>query len=273
MWFTRTDDGFRGWFTVLDVGGTVKTGLNNSSFDVTVINPQDTASVVPFVSQSDVKPGLYRFDVPNSFLLTHGTGSYGTLVEINAGLLVDALSEVIKVSQADFDHISASATVDTAAIADAVWDEQMSNHQVSGSGGFILSQLSGTLENISSSIDYSSIAYSVWDEDLDIHSSSIGSAGHELGHVHNALIMKHGKVVAGDNTVLYVTTSMGSSPNGAHNGLVFMVFNEIGRTEAVIKDHLDGGYNFVKPLAFVPAVDDSVFVLTQNRNQSTGKVR
>lgn len=86
MWFTRTADGFRAWLRVETSTGILRTGLAASAFTITVRNPQDTASISPnpAVTQSAGKPGLYRFDVPSAFLVTHGVGEYAVLVEVSA---------------------------------------------------------------------------------------------------------------------------------------------------------------------------------------------
>lgn len=81
--FTRdVRGGWRGWFVLKNNSGTLRTGVSQGSFTVTVVNPQDTATVTPAVSESTQKPGLYSFLIPDSFMATHGLGSYGTVVEV-----------------------------------------------------------------------------------------------------------------------------------------------------------------------------------------------
>jgi len=94
--YTRdlANGGWRGWFVVKAAGGTLKTGVTSGEFTATVVNPQDTATSTPAVSESTQKPGLYSFLIPDAFLATHGLGSYGTVVEVSTdppNAIVDAI--------------------------------------------------------------------------------------------------------------------------------------------------------------------------------------
>jgi len=194
MWFSRSEEGFRGWFAVATSAGVLATGITTGSFTVTIRNPQDSASSLPSVTESG-KLGLYRFDVTSSFMLSHGPGAYGVVVEVNkttSPKITDVMSQVLTVSQNDFDSLTLSlssssiativsgvwsesigtyptgsaaialfsssvgapASIDYNAVADAVWDEQLSTHQTSGSSGFIVSQLSGSTETMMSKINF-----------------------------------------------------------------------------------------------------------------------
>lgn len=148
MWFTRDDQGFRGWFTV-DLMGEVRTGLLAGDFLVTVVNPSDGASTNPSVTESSQKPGLYRFDVPSLFLTTHGPGSYAVVIQVDTITgpspppeVLAVLDGVLHVNEEDFDSLPTAAEVAAAVaaptvaqIADAVWDESASSHSTAGSMG------------------------------------------------------------------------------------------------------------------------------------------
>ncbi len=188
MWFTKQQNGFRAWFAVKTSGGTLRTGLVSSSFVATVRNPADTTGSVFPVTQSGM-PGLYRFDVTPAFLMSGGYGEYGAVVEINTTgpVLRDVFTNVLRVTREDFDSlssslassiwdepnglhvisgstgdslmsasisvaISASVSVDNAAIADAVWDEAINGHLTSGSTGWVLDRLDRSVQSVSGTI-------------------------------------------------------------------------------------------------------------------------
>ena len=111
MWFTKDDDGYRAWFAVQAANGTLRTGGVSGNFTATVVNPADTASTIPTVTESTTKPGIYTFLIPSSFFTTHGSGGYGVVVEIAipAPNRVDAVfGEVLRVFDEDFDSLSTS---------------------------------------------------------------------------------------------------------------------------------------------------------------------
>lgn len=114
MWFTRTADGFRAWFRVETSQGLLRAGLTSGAFAITVRNPSDTASVspAPTVTESG-KSGLYRFDVPSSFLTTHGVGAYAVLIEVTATapVLRATAVTVLVVDVNDFDSLATSVAL------------------------------------------------------------------------------------------------------------------------------------------------------------------
>ena len=75
LWFTKDSNGFRGWFVAIQTTGLLRTGLVAGDFTVTVVEPGDTASTTPSVSESSTKAGLYTFLIPSSFLTTNGTAT------------------------------------------------------------------------------------------------------------------------------------------------------------------------------------------------------
>jgi hypothetical protein len=91
-----TAGGWRGWFIVKTNAGVLRTGLVAGDFTATVVNPQDTSTLTPTVSESAQKPGLYSFLITDAFLATHGLGSYGTVVEVSASApnLTDVVGSV-----------------------------------------------------------------------------------------------------------------------------------------------------------------------------------
>ncbi len=110
MYFVKESDGFRAWFTIAN-GGIIRTGAVAGQFTVTIVNPGDTASLVPAVAESATKPGLYSFLITSAFITIHGVGEYGIVVETNIAnppRVIDVFSEVLKVSQEDFDSLGES---------------------------------------------------------------------------------------------------------------------------------------------------------------------
>jgi len=116
LWFTKNSSGFVGWFRVEQTNGTLRTGALATSFIVTVVNPADSASSVPSVSQSTTKAGLYKFTIPSAFLITHGAGTYGVVVEVNISTppkVTSTFSAILKVSLKDLDDLSTQASVNS----------------------------------------------------------------------------------------------------------------------------------------------------------------
>ena len=190
MWFTKGNSGFRGWFAAIKTNGTLNTGLAASSFTVTTRNPLDTTSSISTVKESG-KLGLYRFDISSSFFLAHGPGEYGVVVEISAGGNSDVLSQVLKVSNNDFDSLaSGSITFSSSTLnqivsgtTNYVWDTSMTTHNLSGSAGALLRSAS---QGPTPTIDYSTIADYVWDEQLFGHQTS-GSSGFILSQLSGSM--------------------------------------------------------------------------------------
>lgn len=121
MWFTKDTDGYRAWFTVEDKNGIIRTGGVAGNFTATVVEPGDTASTVPTVTESTTKAGLYTFLIPSSFFATYGVGGYGVVVEVNfvvAPKITTVFGEVLRVFDEDFDSIYANVdSVGTAVTA------------------------------------------------------------------------------------------------------------------------------------------------------------
>jgi hypothetical protein len=177
MWFTKQSDGFRCWFAVKNSAGSLRSDLPSSSFVATVINPLDTSGSTFPVTQSS-KQGLYRFDVPSYFLMSGGFGEYAALVEVNALApnFKDAFTNVLRVTQDDFDSLSAS-------IARAVWNATSSFYNASGSMGSLMHSASIQVAiSASVSVDNAAIADAVWDEAVSGHLTS-GSAGWVLNRI------------------------------------------------------------------------------------------
>ena len=159
---SRTDLGMEISFSVIQSNGTLRTGLVAGDFTVTVVNPGDSATSTPTVSQKTSKAGLYEFTIPSGFFGTHGVGVYSFVVEIDtiAGPSAPpnvrtAFSGVVDAKQEDVDtladggdgnyvraseslHDIAGGGLSTAAIATAVWGEALPGAFAGGSAGFIL---------------------------------------------------------------------------------------------------------------------------------------
>lgn len=117
MYFTKDTSGFRAWFTALQSNGTLRVGLIAADFTITVVNQNDNASTLASASESSVKAGLYTFQIPSSFLTTHGVGEYGILIEVNTfgasgpPQVRTAFADVLKVSQKDLNDIPDPTTI------------------------------------------------------------------------------------------------------------------------------------------------------------------
>lgn len=117
------------------------------------------------------------------------------------------------------------------------------------------------------------IAWMVLEESLSDHSGSIGSLGHEMGHVHDSLILKHGTVQAG-STASNILTDL-SGPANIFTGLTVMLRGATNRCARMIKtfDGTLGTITVVVPFAFTPQAGDSVFILTHRHTSIFGSVR
>jgi len=179
LWFAKKDDGFLAWFHAEQNNGTLRTGLVAGDFIATVINPADTTTTTPVVSESSAKGGIYSFLVPSSFLLTNDIGNYGITVEVNTFTgpsgsphVRDSISAILKISNKDLNDYAVpldqmtlfSGTVID--IIDQVWDEFMIEHQVSGTAGFYQTDVTRTAD-------------AVWDETITDH-LNLGSTGRAL---------------------------------------------------------------------------------------------
>lgn len=117
MYFTKDTSGFRAWFAALQSNGTLRTGLIAADFTATIVNPADNALTLASVAESSVKAGFYTFQVPSAFLVTHGIGEYGVLLEINtfgvsgAPQVRTAYANPLKVSLKDLDDIPDPTTL------------------------------------------------------------------------------------------------------------------------------------------------------------------
>jgi len=192
MWFSRTDDTFRGWFQVITGTGVLRTNILSSSFTVVVINPTDTANVTVPVTQSLQKLGLYYLDIPASFLSSSGPGEYGVSVEIDvttAPKVTTAFSNVLRISYQDFDTIvsaSMSASMSSGSIASivsGVWGASTSSFNTPGTMGYYqVFPIVSVSASISASVDVPSIVSGVWNATTAAFASP-GSMGAALGAV------------------------------------------------------------------------------------------
>lgn len=159
---TRTDQGMVITFAVKDSTGALRTGLVAGDFTVTAVNPADSATNTPGVSETVQKAGLYQFTIPSSFFTTHGVGLYRFVVEVDtfagpsgAPNVRDAFSGVVRAQQEDVDTLADGGagtynrTTDSqedirdaipaaSAVATAVWSEPVPGAFGGGSAGFIL---------------------------------------------------------------------------------------------------------------------------------------
>ena len=129
MYFTKSSQTFRGWFHVQTSLGTLRTGALGDDFVVTIVTADDLGSHISHVTESTQKPGLYYFNIPTSFLVVSGVGSYGISVETNIDeypSVFDCKSHVLNVTQNDVDSLSGS-----------MWSTSAAAFNVSGSMGWL----------------------------------------------------------------------------------------------------------------------------------------
>ena len=100
LWFTRQAEGFRAWFAPETATGKLKPGMVAGDFTVTVIDPTDTNTSTPAVSESSAKAGLYTFVIPNSFLTANGNGVYGVVVEVDTKAGPSASPHIVAIMDA-----------------------------------------------------------------------------------------------------------------------------------------------------------------------------
>jgi len=116
MWFTRDQQGLRGWFVAQDSTGVLRPGLIEADTTITIISPNDSTNVTATINESSQKPGLYFFDVASSFFTTNGTGVYSVVVEVDTSVISGSgspeikavLSSPTRVSNEDVDSLQAS---------------------------------------------------------------------------------------------------------------------------------------------------------------------
>jgi len=152
IWFSRSDQGFRAWFSLVRGNGSLRASAVAGDFTFTVVSPDDLGSQEFFVTESVQKPGLYYADIQSSYLITSGTGDYGVSLEVDTGnpqRVRDAFSNVFRVTQEDFDSLSGS-----------IWNAQTSSFSSPGSFGQAIDALTGS-SGVSADVD--SIVSGVWD--------------------------------------------------------------------------------------------------------------
>lgn len=226
MYFTRTDDTFRAWFQVVRSTGVLRTGALSSSFVALVINPTDTLVVTSSVTQSLQKAGLYRFDIPASFISASGPGEYGVSVEVNittAPQVTTAFSDVLRVSYQDFDTIvsasvSASMTLASASInqiVSGVWNASTSSFQTPGTMGYYqVFPIVTVSASISASVDVPSIVSGVWNAQTASFTNP-GTMGFALGTISGSLFSISSSLLTLINSVTNISNSISGLTSGS----------------------------------------------------------
>jgi len=296
MWFTKSAEGFRGWFQI-DKNGSLVTGLVSGVFTVTVVDPSDTTSTTPTVSESSVKPGLYTFLIPSSFFVANGLGEYGVVIEVDStGPKVKATSsEVLRIFEHTFDDLTVPFDPMTLfsgtelSIADRVWDEFMNEHQGSGTAGKFLTNASN-----SSGTDIAlGIANSVWSRqlpDVFITNSAgerLASTDDTVGTNLDATVSSRATQTSVDSLIegqsaVSTTAAAGSSTteirtpltqaDAFFNGMFVLVVNSAGTVVRKIDEYqnTNGAILVDDPLPFTPAVSDTVVILTFHSSRYGG---
>ena len=108
IWRTVTTAGIEVKFVVQRLG-TLSTGLPAGNLTITVVDPDDSASTSPTVSQTTQLPGMYKFTIPALFLTTNGVGHYGIRIGVHkpAPAPIDDETLVsLEVTQYDIDVVN-----------------------------------------------------------------------------------------------------------------------------------------------------------------------
>jgi len=118
MWFTRDQQGLRGWFVATDDTGALRPLLNETDVTITIISPDDLVNTSAAINESSQKLGLYFFDVSSSFFVTNGLGIYGVVIEVDTTsvggsgipIIKSAIFRPVRVSSGDFDSLQTDVT-------------------------------------------------------------------------------------------------------------------------------------------------------------------
>jgi hypothetical protein len=191
--------------------GVLRTGLQANSFQITVIDSNDSVNIVPSVTESSQRPGNYYFDIPSTFFIANGPGDYNVSIEINTQLgnagsphIKMCSSDILQISQFDFDTLSGS-----------IWNATAANHNVSGTTGYLLNQAAGTSTIVSASVDVNQIASGVWDALGSNHTipGSMGSFQNTLPTISSSVSFIEGIengtwIVSGSQMIFYTSGTL-----------------------------------------------------------------
>lgn len=111
---SRTDQGLEITLAVKQSNGTLRTGLVAGDFTVTVVDPADSTTNAPAVSEKMQKAGMYDFTIPAGFFTTPGVYSFVVEIDTFAGPsgapnVRDAVSGVVRATQEDIDTLADGA--------------------------------------------------------------------------------------------------------------------------------------------------------------------
>lgn len=301
MYFTKQADGFRAHFAVAQGNGSLRTGLLAGDFTVTVVDPADSTTLTPSVSESTQKSGSYFFDITSGFITTNGVGDYGVVVEVDtfagpssAPHVRDVFGEVLRVTEEDFDTLATPGdemdlvtdAVDANAVATTgaqeIRDEILSD-ATPFAGANIDAAVSSraapgdAMDLITDAVDSDSVATSGANEIRDaILSDSTPFAGASI----DATISSRASQASLDGLIEALvadslTATAGSSStevrtgatqaDGFYDELVLVVVNAAGVAARRISGYLNtnGAFTVDPALPFTPAVSDPVYVLNQ----------
>ena len=255
MWFTKTADGYRGWFVVTQSNGSLRAGLVAGDFTATVINPADSTSLAPAVAQSATKSGLYFFDVTSGFITTNGVGEYGIVIEVDtfAGPsgpphVRSALSEVLGVTAEDFDTLAKPGdamdlvvgAVDAAAVATSGANE-IRDAILSDSTPFAGANIDAAVSSRSSQTSQDSLRDAIIANDLTV---AVGSSTTEV-------------------------RTGATQATGFYDEMVLVVINSAGAVARSISayNNTNGAFT-VATLPFTPSSGDRVIVIALDQAAS-----
>jgi len=109
---TRTADGLEVRFLAKRNGLLLESQASNV-FNIVVVDPDDSASTSPTVTESTQLPGMYKFTIPSSFFTTNGTGHYVICIGIHSisPKVDDDILISLEVNEFDFDDIGPNAAL------------------------------------------------------------------------------------------------------------------------------------------------------------------
>jgi hypothetical protein len=297
MFFTRSNKTLRVWFAAVTSTGNYRNGLTQASFTAEVVNPTDTAQVTSLVSESAQRPGVYYFDVPASFLTTHGIGDYMVSVKIDSQSgssgtpqVKTIQSNVVHVTFEDFDSLSGSiwntpngafnttgtmghllnlvaqvsGNVTANSIASAVWNAVASSFNTSGTMGWIQNQL---YLSSAQEVTTAGIVSGVWNANAASF-NSVGTFGAAVNESLADIKFHMSSTFVASASILSIATSRTwistSLPNdiGQFDGMLLMVKSPLSGAQIRVIDTFRTGTFDVDPGFTFGTASDSVYVMS-----------
>lgn len=297
MFLTRLDKTLRVWFAAASSAGAYRSGLTQASFTINIVNPADSAQVTAVVSESTQRPGVYYFDVPSSFLLTHGVGDYVVGIKIDsqsgssgAPQVKTVQSDIIHVTRDDFDSISGSVwntsnsafnttgtmgnlqnivaaisgNVNAATIANSVWNAVAASYNTSGTFGWLNNQIYTTQSLVPS---VANVVSGVWNANASTF-NTIGTFGAEVNEILQDIKFHLSATFVASASITSIATGRGwvstslSNVNGQFDGMLLMLRSPLSGSQIRIIDAFNTGTFDVDPPFTFGTSSDGIFVIS-----------